>query len=96
MNRDNAPNKGYIACVLWGKQSVPSVRRRCCMCEKTLALDETNVAATKDFRFLCLPCSQEFLTEHPEEEFGGVMIAGKTYIDPKEAILAALGVKNRN
>lgn len=85
----------YLVCVKWGEQSraIPSVRKHCCLCEALLAMDAKNDAMAADFRCLCCTCCFEHFAD---EEVAGGLVGGKLYPTTGQAMLAAIGERNRN
>jgi hypothetical protein len=45
-----------LGCVPWGHQQIPSVEMECEICECSIAVSRTNIAAAQDMLLLCVRC----------------------------------------
>lgn len=79
---------GYIVCVPWGRQRVHSIRVSCAECEQPLALaaDNKQACGANDIEPICEPCAAKMTAEKPQP-FGGLMVGGQTFDDPRKAEL---------
>lgn len=86
--------KGVLVCAPWeGQHLMVSVRRRCAMCERALAMSKSNVATAKELILMCIQCALESFPD--EVELRG-LVGGKSYENLHHALLAAQLEMNRN